>query len=300
VVPGGPADKVWIRPGDYVFEVEGKALGADVDVSRLLAGKAGQAVSVRVGPTTARDESRVLQVPAADWGALRGQEYRNWKGDREEQVKKAGGKIGYVHLRGMMDPDLDQFKKAVAGPLEGTEGLVLDVRNNGGGHIHQDLLDILTRRPFGAFHPRGGKKTLQPALYYTKPVVVLINERSFSDAEVFPYGFKALKRGIVVGVPTSGGVIGTGSTTLINGATLRMPSVGWYTLEGKNLEGLGVQPDVLVRETPEDRLAGRDPQLERALGILKEEIAKSKAAEGGRPEEKVEPKGKENTKEEGF
>ena len=300
VVPGGPADKMWIRPGDRVFEIDGKPLGPGADPSRLLAGKAGQQVFVRVGPTPSRDESRLLQVAAAPWGALRQIEYRNWVQECEERVKRAGGGLGYIHLRGMMDPDLDQFKKAVAGALAGTEGLILDVRNNGGGHIHQELLDVLTRRPFGAFFPRGGTKTLQPALYYTKPVVVLINERSFSDAEVFPYGFMALKRGLVVGVPTSGGVIGTGSTTLINGATLRMPSVGWFTLEGKNLEGLGVKPDVLVPETPEDLLAGRDPQLAKAVEVLKEQIAKAKASEGKGAEEKAEPKGKENTKDEGF
>ncbi|MHC5081759.1 MAG: S41 family peptidase, partial [Planctomycetota bacterium] len=304
VLAGGPADKVWIRKGDYVFEVAGKRLTKATNLARVLNGKAGRAVPVRVGPTPSRDDSRVIPITPLDWRRIRGVQYKNWLDKRKGMVKKAGRKLGYIHLRGMGSRDLDQFKKAISGRLAKTDGLLLDVRNNGGGNIHQELLDILTRKPFGAYHPRGGKKTYQPALYYTKPVVVLINERSFSDAEVFPYGFKALKRGTVVGVPTNGGVIGTGATTLINGATLRLPRVGWYTLEGENLEGLGVKPDILVEETPEDRRLDRDPQLTRAIRVLKSEIVKAKAEERkGKKEEKIEPAGKthaEEEEEEGF
>jgi len=303
VLPNGPADKVWIREGDYVFEVDGKALKPALSLERILAGKARREVAVRVGPTPDREASRVVKVKTLDWGRVRGVEYKNWLEKRKDAVKKAGDKLGYIHLRMMGDKDLDFFKREIGGSLKGTEGLILDVRNNGGGHIHQDLLDILTRKPFGAYHPRGGKKTYQPALYYTRPVVVLINERSFSDAEVFPTGFKALERGVVVGVPTNGGVIGTGSTTLINGATLRLPRVGWFSMEGKNLEGMGVKPDVLVEETPEDILAGRDPQLARAIQVLEELIERGKTGgkEEKKDEHKAEPEGKTSAEEEeGF
>ncbi len=302
VLPGGPADKVWIREGDFVFEVGGKKLDASTNLSRLLAGTAGKPVPVRVGPTPSREDSRIVKINPTSWGGIRGLQYKRWLEKRRDAVEEAKGKLGYIHLRMMGDRDLEQFKKAVAGRLKNTEGMILDVRNNGGGHIHQDLLDILTRKPFGAYHPRGGKKTYQPALYYTRPVVVLINERSFSDAEVFPQGFKALKRGPVIGVPTNGGVIGTGSTTLINGATLRLPRVGWFTLDGKNLEGLGVKPDILVEETPEDRLHDRDPQLRKAIRVLQDLIEKEKEAErGDEDEEKIEPGGKtESSEEEGF
>ena len=113
---------------------------------------------------------------------------------------------------------------------------------------------------------------MQPALYWGKPVTVLINERSFSDAEVFPYCFQVLELGKVVGVPTPGGVIGTNDITLSDGSTFRIPHVGYYGLDGTNLERFGVQPDVLVIETPKDRAEGRDPQLDRAVDVLLEDI----------------------------
>jgi hypothetical protein len=130
---------------------------------------------------------------------------------------------------------------------------------------------------------------VQPSLRWGKPVVVLINERSFSDAEVFPYGFKQLGLGKVVGVPTAGGVIGTNDITLSDGSKFRIPRVGWYGLNGENLEHLGVKPDVLVEETPEDRIAGRDPQLAKALEVILAEVHPPKPADAAKPAEPKKP-----------
>jgi hypothetical protein len=164
------------------------------------------------------------------------------------------------------------------------QGMVLDVRFNGGGNIHPQLLDALAKKPFIQFRPRPEgvtgdvPKQVQPGLYWGKPIVLLINERSFSDAEVFPYAFKELGLGPVVGVPTAGGVIGTNDVTLSDGSKFRIPRVGWFGLNGENLERLGVRPDVLVPETVEDRLAGRDPQLEKAIEILRSRLPAPSAA----------------------
>src|SRR5204863_4551667 len=131
-----------------------------------------------------------------------------------------------------------------------------------------------SNRPYVQMEVRGaGSRTTQPNLYWGKPIVLLINERSFSDAEVFPWSFRELKLGKIVGVPTAGGVIGTNDINLSDGSKFRIPRVGWYGLDGTNLEGLGVKPDVLVEETIEDRLNGRDPQLAKAIEIIGEEIA---------------------------
>jgi tricorn protease len=105
--------------------------------------------------------------------------------------------------------------------------------------------------------------------------VLLINERSASDAEIFPWGFRKLGLGKVVGVPTWGGVIGTGGTSLANGAWLRLPYVGWYTYEGKNLENYGVEPDIRVENHPEDDATwAADAQLDKAVSLLLEELKK--------------------------
>ncbi len=103
-------------------------------------------------------------------------------------------------------------------------------------------------------------------------MVVLQNERSASDAEMFPDGFRKLGLGKLVGVPTMGAVIGTGSYRLMDGSSIRTPGFGVFTAAGENLENYGVQPDVLVDNTPEDFLAGRDRQIEKALEVLGAEM----------------------------
>jgi tricorn protease len=103
-------------------------------------------------------------------------------------------------------------------------------------------------------------------------MVVLQNERSASDAEMFPDGFRSLGLGKVIGVPTMGAVIGTGSFTLLDGSALRTPGSGVFTARGENMENYGVQPDVLVDNTPADFLTGHDRQVEKAIEVLRSEI----------------------------
>jgi tricorn protease len=113
----------------------------------------------------------------------------------------------------------------------------------------------------------------QPFGAFTRPMILLINGSSFSDAEIFPNGFRANHLGKLVGVPTGGAVIGTADQILLDGVTrFRVPQTGWHTLDGRNLEHWGVPPDFYVEITPADYLAGRDPQLERAVKELGKEL----------------------------
>jgi Tol biopolymer transport system component/C-terminal processing protease CtpA/Prc len=268
VVPGGPADQVWIRPGDRIFAIDERPLDSRTNIFELLANKVDRPLKLEVGSGTTSDRraARTLTVKAVSRGAIRELEYARWVKKREQRVAdRSGGKLGYIHLNAMNQENLRRFVGALSGPLKDKAGLVIDVRNNGGGNIHQQLLDILSRKPYIYYDPRAGDRTLQETPVWAKPACVLVNERSYSDAEIFPYGFKTLQLGKVIGAPTSGGVIGTGSRTLIDGSTLRMPSVGWYGLDGTNLERLGVEPDIVVEETAEDRAKDRDPQLDRAI-----------------------------------
>ena len=107
-------------------------------------------------------------------------------------------------------------------------------------------------------------------------MIVMQNERSASDAEMFPQGFKDLKLGRVLGMPTMGAVIGTGSFRLADGSTIRTPGAGVWTAKGENLENFGVKPDVLIDNTPEDFYKGRDAQLEKAVELLKADISAGK------------------------
>jgi tricorn protease len=275
VLEKGPAFQAHVRVGDVLKSVAGTAIEAATDVDRVLAGQAGKDVALVYRPSDGSSE-RTETVKAASAAGIARIRYGLWTGRSKERVaERTKGAAAYLHLSQMNPENLARFNAAI-GEMNKTKkkGLVLDVRNNGGGNIHQQLLDVLAKRPFIAFQARGAaERQVQPALYWGKPVVLLINERSFSDAEVFPAAFKQLGLGKVVGVPTAGGVIGTTDVTLSDGTRFRIPRVGWFGLDGTNLERLGVKPDVLVEETTEDRLLDRDPQLERAIDVLLEEIA---------------------------
>ncbi len=193
--------------------------------------------------------------------------YERWVKERRAQVDKVSdGRVGYLHIKAMDPPSLAKFKKDLA-EFRRKEALVIDERFNGGGNIEQELLAILVQRPYQVWHPRGTEPTPRPFAGYYGPKVVLQNWRSASNAEMFPAGFRALGLGKVVGTPTMGAVIGTGSYTLIDGSTIRTPGVGVFLAdEGHtNMENTGVKPDVFVENSPEDNLAGRDRQLDVAV-----------------------------------
>src|SRR5205814_7907042 len=142
--------------------------------------------------------------------------------------------------------------------LHHQKGLIIDQRFNPGGNIDQELLEILAQRQYQYTRGRGSVIVHRPATGFFGPMVVLENERSTSDAEVFPDGFRSLGLGKVVGKTTYGAVIGTGAYRLLDGSSIRTPGTGLYNVKGYNLENYGVPPDVDVDNTPEDFLLGRD------------------------------------------
>jgi tricorn protease len=189
-------------------------------------------------------------------------------------AKLSNGEIGYLHIRAMDAPSLRQFQLDLAANRT-KKALIIDQRFNGGGGIDQELLGILAGRKYQYTVNRdAGFEQPRPQNFYG-PMVVMQNERSASDAEMFPAGFKALGLGKVVGVPTMGAVIGTGSYTLLDGSAIRTPGSGvWLAANNQNMENYGVPPDVLVDNTPNDFVKGRDAQIEKAVDVLKTELAK--------------------------
>ena len=155
---------------------------------------------------------------------------------------------------------------------------MIDQRFNGGGGIDQELLAILAGRQYQYTVGRdAGFQQPRPQNFYG-PMVVMQNERSASDAEMFPAGFKALGLGKVVGVPTMGAVIGTCSYTLLDGSAIRTPGSGVWTFDGENMENYGVPSDVLVDNTPADFMKGRDAQIEKAVEVLKGQMTARKTS----------------------
>ena len=276
IVANSSADKAGLRVGDVVTMIKGRTLKADTNLDKLLDGTVGNKVSIVYKPMTASGLglTKNTSVTAIGFGQLSQLYYRNWISTCEHRVKKGSkaikGEIGYIHLNAMNPQNLARFQQTVQrwNSNKRIKAMILDVRNNGGGNIHQQLMQILVNKPLATVRMRGGPKVVQPGLYWDKPVVVLINERSFSDAEVFPYMFQAAGCGPVIGVATPGGVIGTRDITLSDGSRFRVPRVGFWGMDGTNLEGLGVQPDIVVEESTEDRLNGRDPQLAKAIEVV--------------------------------
>ncbi len=294
VLPGGPADELGLRVGDVVTRLGRKRLRASTNLDSILTDAEGKELSITFRPFTpdGLGTERRRTIEAASWRTVAMRNFANWVKKNAKFVKdETKGKAGYVHLDMMNPANLNKFRQAVAGwnRSKKIKGMVLDVRFNGGGNIHIPLMQILTAKPLMQFQPRGLPKVKQPSLYWDKPVVVLINERSFSDAEVFPDAFRAAKIGKIVGAPTAGGVIGTTDVQLSDGSTLRIPRVGYYSMDGTKLEGQGVRPDILVIETPEDRRTGTDRQLAKAVEVILAEIAALKKTEKPTKPEKTKP-----------
>jgi tricorn protease len=272
-----------LRAGDVITAIEGKPIGKTDTLESLLTGQVGREVLVTV--TRAVDgaprELNLLLVPisAEAEGALA---YDDWRNRTAKKVAElSGGALGYIHIRGMDQGSLDVFERDLFAAADGKKGLIVDVRNNGGGSTTDLVLASIMVRKHAYTIPRGAPKNEdaypQDRLFiqrYTLPMNALCNERSFSNAEIFSHAFKTLQRGTLVGVPTAGGVISTGGTTLLDGTTVRLPGRGWYLPDGTNMERHGAEPDLLVPQTPESETAGDDVQLKAAVEDLMKRVGK--------------------------
>jgi len=276
IYENGPADKDWVRVkvGDYLLAINGKPVKAGDDYWELLNNRLNRKVDVTFNNKAAEDGGWHTRIEAISTNAYSQLRYDRWVKDRRQKVDElSGGRIGYLHIQAMNPPSLRKFEKEIR-EFRNKEALIIDQRWNGGGNIEQELLAILVQRQYQIWQPRGTEATGRPFAGFFGPKVVLQNWRSASNAEMFPAGFRALGLGKVIGTPTMGAVIGTGSYSLIDGSTVRTPGVGVFLADAKhtNMENYGVQPDILVDNKPEDYLAGRDRQLEAAVDELLKEL----------------------------
>jgi tricorn protease len=272
----GPADKEYlkVRKGDYVLAINDQELRAADNQWRSLTQVTGRKVRVLLNDKPVPEGAWEVSLEPMAGAALANAQYDKWVKDRRAIVEKQGaGEIGYLHIKAMDAPSLRQFTLDLA--INRTKkALIIDQRFNGGGGIDQELLSILVGQRYQYSRGRdAGQDVPRPLETFYGPMIVMQNERSASDAEMFPQGFKDLHLGRVLGVPTMGAVIGTGSFTLADGSAIRTPGSGVWTAKGENLENFGVKPDVSIDNTPEDFLKGRDAQLEKAVELLKADIA---------------------------
>lgn len=275
VIPNGPADKkkAKLTEGEIILTIDGQKVTANMDLTTVLNGPRARDVVLHVKGTDGKERD-VLLRPGA-FTEIRTLLYDKWIKDNRKLVEKlSGGKLGYVHINAMSMPSFYKFEEELFAAGHGKDGLVIDVRENGGGSTADHLLTALTQPVHAHAIPRGGSEPGYPQdrkVYATwnKPIIVLCNQNSFSNAEIFSHAVKTLKRGKVVGVPTAGGVISTGGTTIMDVGFLRLPFRGWYLLEtGEDMELNGCVPDVTVWPEPGDHAQGKDRQMEKAVELL--------------------------------
>jgi tricorn protease len=282
VLPDGPADRgeAGLRSGDVIVSINDTPLSQDgvvTDLRAAMEDTAGEEILVDVRSEDGTERTTLL-VPMSfgRWGSLaRDDELAS----RREAVDAASdGRLGYLHIRGMNMPSVHQFEHDLYAAAHDKDGLIIDVRDNSGGFTTDILLSSLTAPAHAFTVPRGAKVgDVRPDSYprdrrllygYSRPIVVLCNENSFSNAEIFSHAIQTTGRGTLVGEETFGGVISTGSFKLIDGTRVRQPFRGWYLPDGTDMESRGAIPDVRVVRHPQDEVAGHDAQLDAAVRAL--------------------------------
>lgn len=267
VLKDGPAGKkgVDIQNGDVLVSVNGKSVDSNLDRDfyftfprledeiQLTFNRNGKEVETRVHPQSN--------------GAFKTLLYNEWiDGNRARVDELSGDRIAYTHMKDMSTGQLESFMLDMMRYENKTDATILDLRYNRGGNVHDAVLQFLSQRPYLQWEYRGGARSPQPNFAPSgKPIVLLINEQSLSDAEMTSAGFKALNLGTIIGTETYRWIIFTSAKSLVDGSSYRVPGWGTYSLDGDDLELTGVSPDIYVKNTFVDRLNGADPQLERAV-----------------------------------
>lgn len=275
-----------VKEGEYLLAVEDQNVEASKSVYSYFEGKAGQRVKIKVGPNADGTGARTLTVFALPVQADSQIRRANWA-DRNRQLveKMSGGKLGYIYVENY-GSGIQDFIRGLTGYSE-RPGLIIDQRFNGGGITPDYLIEWLRRKPIYYYTFREGADIATPVNPGPAVKVLITNENNFSAAETFAFMYKLAKVGPIVGMRTGGGGIGPYAFTpsLIDGGNVQLPNRAAYNPDGMSwgIENTGIIPDVEVEVTPRDWIAGRDPQLERAVQVAMDELKKVQIARPRKP-----------------
>ncbi len=281
ILPNSAATKtnVSLNVGDVITAVNENKIDARTNFYSLLKNTSDKEVLLTLST------GKEIVVRTESTGKMAQLRYEEWINSRKKLVDQfSNGQLGYIHIQGMNLPSFERFERELKASGYGKKGIVIDVRYNGGGWTTDRVMTVLTTQQHAYTVPRGATNNLQRdnkkyAGNYpynerailsvnTKPLVALANENSYSNAEIFAHAFKSFKLGKLVGQPTFGAVISTGSHRLQNGA-IRMPFRAWYVKEsGMNMEHGPAVPDYLVTNKPGWKARGEDDQLKKAVEVL--------------------------------
>ena len=283
IVPETPADRTMskLQVGEVIMSINGIELDENSNLYRYLINTAEDEMLLTVRGT----DKKLREVVIRPARSIENEKYDAWVEERRELTERySDGKLGYIHIEGMNWPSFERFERELAASGMGKEGLVIDVRYNGGGWTTDYLMTVLSVRQHAYTIPRGAAASLDehekfrnnypygerlPLSSWTKPSIALCNPNSYSNAEIFSHAFKTLDIGKLVGKPTFGAVISTGGRRMIDGALVRLPFRAWYVKEtGENMELGPAVPDIIVENAPDNRAQGEDAQLRRAVEEL--------------------------------
>ena len=288
IIPESPAAKSAskLEPGMVIRSVNGEPVSDNVNFFSLLDNTAGQRILLGIRNADGSTQEMAIR-PISSVGDLL---YENWVERCKQMTEQySNGRLGYIHIQGMNWPSFERFERELMAAGDGKEGIVIDVRYNGGGWTTDMLMAVLSVRQHAYTIPRGAAENLNkeherfkdyypygerlPLAAWTKPSVALCNESSYSNAEIFSHAFKTLGIGKLVGTPTFGAVISTGAQGLLDGSYVRMPFRGWYVkATGENMENGPAVPDYVVKNKPDSKARGEDEQLKKAVEVLLEQL----------------------------
>jgi tricorn protease len=261
------------KVGDYVLAINGENVTTDRDIYSYLRGKADSPVTLTLNSSPSSQGARTVSFkPVTSESDLI---YLDWtEGNRRMVDQLSGGRLGYLHIPDMGAAGIREFIKWYYPQLK-KEGLVVDVRVNGGGNVSRMLIERLSRKVLAINYTRGNTDpTTYPDGAFAGPMIALLNENSASDGDIFPYMFRQAGLGQLVGKRSWGGVVGiTNHGNLIDGGVVNVPEFALLNLKGEYvIEGYGVDPDIEVENDPRSVIAGHDPQLERAVSELMKKL----------------------------
>ncbi len=274
IMKGSPLDKAEskVKAGNIIEKINGMAVTAE-SFDKLLNRTADKKVRISFWNTETSEHWEEVVKPTgyrAEFELL----YNRWvKKNRESVEKLSGGKLGYVHIRGMDGGSFKTIFDEIMGRYNNAEGIVIDTRFNGGGWLHDDLAVLFGGKKYTHYSHRGVKNFGgDPQDRWTKKTILLVNEGNYSDAHLFPYTYRELKLGKIVGMPVAGTATAVWWPLLLDESLyFGIPQIGIIANDGKYLENNELVPDFVVPMLPNNIIEGRDPQLEKAVQVLLEE-----------------------------
>jgi tricorn protease len=271
-----------VKAGEYLLAVDGKELRYPENLYERFERTANRIVEITVGPTPDGKGSRTVPVvPVEDESALRN---RDWvEGNLRHVTEATGGRVAYVYVPNTAGLGHTYFKRYFF-PQADRQAIIVDERHNGGGSVADYYIDILRRPVISHWAMRYGADLKTPIAGIHGPKAMLIDETAGSGGDLLPWMFRKLSLGPLVGKRTWGGLVGIlGFPVLMDGGRVTAPNLAIWTEDGFIVENEGVPPDVEVEQTPRDVIAGKDPQLDKAIEVVLAALAKSPPAVAERP-----------------